>query len=366
MVKRACMVAAGTTVLALAGCAVSTSQLLSARAAEPAELSEPMGVLPAPAPAPAARPAAQPWNFMGIAGQEIATRNFVVYTTLRSTLMLDRIPVFYEGCMDHYTTWFGELPQPPQRLTAFIFQDKRQWQNKTREILPDQADTFMSLGRGGFTTQGTAVLYDIGPSDTWAIAAHEGWHQYTQATFKHHLPVWLEEGIATYMEAIGFRRDGGLRLRPWNNRERREALRRAVSESDLIPLPELLSRSPQAFLSSGKDRLLVYYAQVWALCRFLSEGMDRKYRPRLEEVLSDAAEGRLVGRLAGSRVLRTNRRTSVSQLARSGPAVLLEYFNPDMAAIEREYLDYLATLATTRGPERTVQARPPAATAAIE
>src|SRR5690606_28941593 len=149
-----------------------------------------------------------------------------------------------------------------------------------------------------------SVLYYIDrysfPYDTLAIAAHEGWHQYTQQTFKHQLPVWLEEGIATYME--GFRRndDGVLVFTPAANRERQETLRRAVRRGHLIPLNDLLTRTPQSFLGSSKETLLVYYAQVWALTNFLAEGENGRYRAALAEVLTDAAEGRLVGRLAAS------------------------------------------------------------------
>ena len=55
-------------------------------------------------------------------------------------------------------------------------------------ILPDKASSFEGLGRGGFTTNGIAVLYDIDGygwhHDTLALGAHEGWHQYVQTTFK--------------------------------------------------------------------------------------------------------------------------------------------------------------------------------------
>src|SRR6185503_10436721 len=92
--------------------------------------------------------------------------------------------------------------------------------------------------------------------DTLAIAAHEGWHQYTQETFKHQLPIWLEEGIATYMEGYRSSRDAEPEFLPWANFERRDALRDAVRSKKLIGMDELLTRSPQSFLSHSKDSLL--------------------------------------------------------------------------------------------------------------
>jgi hypothetical protein len=289
----------------------------------------------------------RPWDFHGMEGQVLVTEHFELYTTLESWEMVRGLPAFYEHCLEQYTTALAALPAPSERLRSFIFQDSRQWRNKTREILPDQADAFMTLGRGGFTTRGTSVLYYIGTRDTFAIAAHEGWHQYTQRTFKHPLPIWLEEGIATYMEAIP---SDPIRatMEPWHNRERRGALQAAVREGRLIPLSDLLRRSPQAYLNTGKGQLLVYYAQVWALTLFLAEGEGGKYSDGLQRLLRDAASGRISGRLTQSRVTGVTRRGNMIRQMRSGPAVLLTYFNDDLSALAAEYERFLSRMAGER------------------
>ncbi|MHC5004573.1 MAG: hypothetical protein ACYTJ0_15775, partial [Planctomycetota bacterium] len=281
-----------------------------------------------------------PWTFDGADGTEIRTPNFRLYTTLRSPRWLERLPLFYENGLHHYRTALGTLPPPPEPLHAFIFRDNRQWKNKTREILPDEADVFMTLGRGGFTTEGTSVLYYIGPRDTYAIAAHEGWHQYTQRTFRHPLPIWLEEGIAAYMEAMPTDPDDPLRA--WDNDERHSELAQAWRRDKLLPLRELLTTTPQKLLARGKNRLLTYYAQVWALARFLHEGEDGRYRPALEQLLSDAAEGKITGRVLESRDVRMSRRWGVQQQIRNGPLILLEYFNRDLGEIGGEYDRFVA------------------------
>jgi hypothetical protein len=74
------------------------------------------------------------------------------------------------------------------------------------------AEVYLKIQRGGFAASGRAILYDIGPRDTFAIAAHEGWHQYTQKSFRAPLTVSFEEGLATYME--GFRWSDDDRTRP--------------------------------------------------------------------------------------------------------------------------------------------------------
>lgn len=295
-----------------------------------------------------------PWNFAAYSGQLIATPHFRIHTTVEKDEFIDRLPLFYELALAHYTSVLGDLPMPEKRLDTYLFHDRRQWQAKTRQLLPDQADIFSSLGRGGFTTRGIAVLYYIdhrnssSSRDTFAIAAHEGWHQYTQQTFNHTLPVWLEEGIATYMESFSLDRDDAPQFRPWSNRERRYALVRAVRQGDLIPLSDLLRRSPQSFLENGKNNLLVYYAQVWALTRFIVEGEEGRYREGLEEALQDAAHGRLVGRLMESEAIGSGRRRSAAMVSRVGPWIILEYLNSDLEEFERQYLEFVASLTQRR------------------
>jgi hypothetical protein len=246
-----------------------------------------------------------------------------------------------------------KLPKPRAALTTFLFQTRTQWQAKTAEMLPDQANMFSNLGRGGFTTKGTAVLYYIDrrgfTRDTFAIAAHEGWHQYTQKTFRHQLPIWLEEGVATYMEGYRTNRETGLPIfQPADNFERREALRDAVRRDRLIPLNDLLTRSPQSFLNNSKDSLLTYYSQVWALTRFLAEGEGGRYRASLEALLTEAAEGRLVSRMLTSTVTAGARRLGGSANIRVGTAVVQEYFNRDLAEFERQYHSFIQTILPTR------------------
>jgi hypothetical protein len=302
----------------------------------------------------------EPWMYRSSSGAhdglEITTSNYKIFTTKTTDSLVDRLPLFYEAALANYTSALANLPYPDDRLRTYLFENRNQWMDKTREILPQQADAFRNLGRGGFTTRGTAVLYyiDIWRSrnhDTLAIAAHEGWHQYTQKTFKNTLPVWMEEGIAAYME--GFETNRGLTIfTPADNWERRSALRDAVRKArrypereSLIPLQTIITKTPQAFLASGKSNLLTYYAQAWGLIHFLAEAQDGKYRDGLEQVLLDAAHGEMVPRLrkASGRTWR-----STMTQAQVGTLVIAEYFNPDFDEFEREYLAYLNELTRNR------------------
>jgi hypothetical protein len=289
----------------------------------------------------------QPWQFAGYDGQILITPHYNLYTTVTRHSVLDRLPLFMERGLVQYTTAFGRLPMPKSRQQTYLFDTRNQWEAKTRQMLPDQAGTFLTLGRGGFTTRGTSVLYYIGRNDTLAIAAHEGWHQYSQLVLGNQIPLWLEEGIAAYMEGYHSYPDGLPKFRPWANLERYHTLRRAVRADRMIPLTELLRRSPQSFLADGKTRLLVYYAQVWALAHFLAEGEDGRYRDALRQVLIDASQGKVAGRERSA------------DGPRLGPGVITAYFDPDVEAFEERYLRFVHRIVRTGGRDRIVQGRSP-------
>jgi hypothetical protein len=293
----------------------------------------------------------RPWTFGGHSGQLITTPHYRVYTTMTRQSVVDRIPLFLERAMAHYTTALAPLPKPGRHLDTYLFESRGQWEAKTRQLLPKQAAIFLALGRGGFTTRGVSVLYYIGRNDTLSIAAHEGWHQFSQETFRSQLPLWMEEGIATYMEGYISHPDGLPKFKPWANRERYHALREAVQADALLPLDAILSRTPQSFLHESKSRLLVYYAQVWALTHFLAEGQDGRYRQALQEVLLDAARGRLAVEALGTR--------GGPGGVRLGPAVLKAYFDTDVRAFERAYLRFVNEAVRTGGRDRIVQGRSP-------
>ncbi len=289
-----------------------------------------------------------------ILGVRLQTPHYQIYTSTQSRDLADRLPEFMESALDHYTTALVSLPKPSQLMTSYLFRNRDQWGDYTRQRLPNEANTYLKLGRGGYTTGGETVYYDIGRYDTFIIAAHEGWHQFTQNTFKHMLPIWLEEGVATYMEGNSMR-GGTIEFLPWRNFERYRALRNAVRDGGLIPLTRLINGTPQSFLNDGgKTPLLSYYAQVWALVHFLNEGEGGKYREGLRKVISDAANGRLAGVLATSTKISTTRQRHLALSSRTGPWVLLAYFNQNLDEIEREFDAFVQEI-TDRSNENAIR-----------
>lgn len=281
-----------------------------------------------------------------VEGEKISTENFRLFHTLRGASLKKMMPAFLETSLAHYSTALITLPPPGKPLETYLFGSHDEWADYTRRRMGREANTYLALGRGGYTIDGTSVLFDLGRFDTLILTAHEGWHQYSQTIFRESLPLWADEGLATWMEGHRWARDADRpTFNPWRNFERFGELREAVREQELIPLEDLLEGVPQRFLKrDGTSRLLTYYAQVWALTHFLVEGEGGKYRAGLERLVEDAVHGRISTRVAEAAGVPRRRISPAS----AGRAVFAVYFGQDLDRIGAEY-DAFVWRITARG-----------------
>lgn len=295
----------------------------------------------------------EPWTYQGNDGTQITTSYYRILTTSRRGTLRRRLPLFLETALTEYRTAFGPLPAPRTKLDTYLMSTRSQWEILTQQIMGDKADKFLVIGRGGFASGGRGVFWDIGLQGTFVIAAHEGWHQYLQRTFRHRIPVWLDEGLATYMEA--FRWDSRDPDRPifngWSNVERFDHLRAAHNEDELVSLVELLSQTPQELIQISDELALTYYAQVWALTHFLLEGEDGAYADDLHRLLLDASSGELA-RVVQSRLGTTSRQTAMA-LSR-GPGIFMIYFNEDLDEASRQYDAFIDRVVATGSKDKIV------------
>jgi hypothetical protein len=353
--------------VALAGCAAKVAAPkatpkaapAAAAAVHPAPKHEVAPETPAAASAPSPAIAAsamspiafttEPWlnetASVEVEGEKISTENFRLYHTLRGASLKKMMPAFLETSLAHYSTALVTLPPPGKPLETYLFGSNEEWADFTRRLMGRDAKTYLALGRGGYTIDGTSVLFDLGRFDTLILTAHEGWHQYSQTIFREGLPLWADEGIATWMEGHRWPRDADRpTFNPWRNFERFGELRQAVRDQELISFEELLDGVPQGFLKDGRSRLLTYYAQVWALIHFLVEGEGGKYRAGLERLVNDAVNGRLSERVAEAAGMSRRRIVPAS----AGRAVFAVYFGTDLDRIGAEY-DAFVWRITARG-----------------
>lgn len=283
------------------------------------------------------------WEYDGHAGKLIRTPSYRLFTTESDPELVAQTPAFLEAALDRYTSAFGPLPRPSLRLDTFLMADRDQWQRLTRQVMGPEAATYLRIDRGGFSSAGRALLWTIGRRDTLALIAHEGWHQFTQRTFRQELPAWLEEGVAVYMEGI-LTEGGAPQFLSWANVERFEQLRHAADRGSLLPLDRLLASTPQDQIAGGLEGTLTYYAQLWALIHFLDEGEGTRHRAGVAQALSDAAAGRLDS-TAGARL--------TLKAAPTATDVFKAYFGPDLDAMDSEFRKFTATI-VARGTAETI------------
>lgn len=249
-------------------------------------------------------------------GVTLRSEDYSIHTTLRDARLRTLLPYFMEQALLHYSTSIASLPLPSDPLEMWVYGTREEWITHINGHLGDEAAPYRKMGRGGYTSGGKSVLYDLGFLDTLTIAAHEGWHQYVQQTFRTPIPPWLDEGTATWMEGFsGTRDEQGPTFIPWRNMERYGALREVVRADALRPLDAIVSGTPQGFLLEGRDALLDYYAHVWALIHFLNEYEGSRYRAALGEMLERSASGRLQGAVGPRALARQFERQFGSSMA---------------------------------------------------
>lgn len=326
----------------------------------------------------------QPWSFGGLPGRVLRSRHFDLFTTDDKTGLADRLPGFAEAALDFYTRAIVTLPAPEasQRFEVYFMASRDQWEKLTLLTLGDRGSDLLFIGRGGFATGGRGYYYALDASDTYSLAAHEGWHQFTQRTFAQPLPIWLEEGIATYMEGFRWRSTaasnasgagavslagvggaaggggpvvGAVEFLPWANLERFDRLREDLARGKGLSLLQVVDSSPTQLLQRGGDAPITWYAHVWALTHFLAEGESGRHRAALESMILDASSGALA---AGAAARLQLPRPIPAPALRSGPTLFRAYFG-DPAALDREYQAFIRQIVRTGSRQRIVDGRSP-------
>ena len=300
----------------------------------------------------------EPWTFRGTRGWAYHTPNSIIRTTTTDRKIIDRLPPFVELSLLHYQRDITRLPRPAETIETYFFDTRNQWETLTRSLMGELANVYLSIERGGYSAKHIGVFYDIGPKDSFVICAHEGWHQYSHSTFKDPMPVWLDEGVACYME--GFRWDEQFpdhpRFMAWANLERFDQLREAHNAGTLMPIHSLLTLRPQDLIanSSSQPVALNYYAQVWALVHFLSEAEQQRYRAALESILQDISVGSYRTQLSAQTLRSFNTR-------RTGAGTLLEYLpaGTTLRELDDQYQRFIARLVRVGSRNRVLMGQSP-------
>jgi hypothetical protein len=303
--------------------------------------------------APSRPISAEPWTFQGNRGTAYRSEHYRLLTTADRSILAQRLAPFAEASLARFRRTFASLPEPRTGLEVFVLESRGEWQRFVAEVFgKDGLERYSGIDRGGFTEGGRSVLWDIGVHDTFAIMAHEGWHQYAQSALREPLPSWLDEGLGAWAEGFRWnpRSPAEPVFLPWANVERFDQLRRAAERRELMPLGQLLSERPQELLRVSGESTLTYYAECWALVHYMLA--DPARRAALDRMLADAGAGRMASRVRerfGDRAVRS------IALRRSGIELWQVYVGADLAAEEEAFSAFLERVVRPGAKSRIVE-----------
>lgn len=272
-------------------------------------------------------------------GEQITTPNYQILTTAQHLPIAGTLPTFLEASLARHRRFAGTmlggpaLPNPPGRMQMFLFADREEWAQFTRATIDASAHPLLAIEVGGYAAGGRAVLFALPPSYdrlTLKIAAHEGWHQYVQRTFREPLPTWTDEMIAVMAEGFTTDAQGRYRFEPLLNPERLAQLVRVLEGDRWRSLEDLLAGDPTELLGSDPARAVDYYAQLWGLGIYLA--IEPNTWGGIEQLLRDAARGRMHRELGNP---------SARDL---GPIAFKRYVTADLAALDEAYLAFASAL----------------------
>ena len=274
-------------------------------------------------------------------GLKLLTAHYEIFTTLLEPPMLRRLPGFVEST---YRAYNRQLPEPVEtkpRFVIYLFADRAQWEDFTRNFAGEQAEIFCRIQAGAYYHQDACVAYDIGPDRTFSVLGHEGWHQFNDRHFKFRLPSWLDEGVAMLFEAQQTE-DGAFHFEPADNRYRLEALKRTLDRDRMMPLEQLIATTPGDVLATDQtEAVMAFYSQSYALVRFLREAGSGERLATYRRLLADGLHGdwpldEVSRKIAADRSVPRN----ILWNNIVGLILFQEYIGDDFELIDQEYLAF--------------------------
>lgn len=316
-------------------CAIAASALLVSSAAGCAARAKPSTMPALPPGDPVVR--VESWQYDGTAATCLCTKHYEIHSTITDMQVLRSLAQVMESAYAQYGEVAPAAPTSPGPMKCYVFASRAQWARYTQHHTGADASVYLQIVRGGYTASDVFVSYYLGEVTTYAIAAHEGWHQYVARHFVGRLPPFLEEGLACMFEGV-VRQDGQVHWDLDVNLVRGRNLRNAIELGHTWPLEKLIAMHAGDIVGLPPARIEAFYAQSWAFARFLYEAEHGKYHPALRRMLADAAAGTLYNPDASSHNSRTAWNPAMVR------PLLEHYLGTDLERIDRQYQWYIRTL----------------------
>lgn len=290
----------------------------------------------------------QDWQNQFAPGITITTKHYEIHTTLLKPLLLRTVPCFMESA---YLAYQNQLPVPIDsqiKYKIYLFGTRLQWEDFTKEFAGENSHMYMKIKKGAYYLNGACVAFDIGRDRTLSVLGHEGWHQFNSRHFTYRLPSWLDEGIAMLFESSQHNKSS-FTFDPAYNLGRLASLKKMLISRRIIPLEKLISLNPGevAAHAEADEAIMAFYAQSYALIRFLREDGYGKRLDRYHDLLLDACDGKWplesnLQSIASDRniPLTTHWNRYVSQ------KLFTSYISEDYDKLQQEYIAFCKKIAS--------------------
>jgi hypothetical protein len=270
------------------------------------------------------------------------SEHFRLHTTIQDSSRAGPMIQTLEASLRAYQQVTGVVPrQGVEKMGVCVFQHREQWQAFTTARTGHAAPIYLQLDRGGYTFDRFCAVRDQGEYDTLTVLAHEGLHLFISAHFAERPPPFVEEGLAVMFESVHrhesvHQHASAASIHVGKNNVRAKVLARAqTADEPLTRLRTLLTMHAGNVVGSSERTVDLFYAQAWALARYLLDpATPAARREGFERLMRDAASGALSSRQLDE-----------------GPELLERYLGEKLETIEVDYLDYCQRLARRSGEE---------------
>jgi hypothetical protein len=279
------------------------------------------------------------WAFGDVKGSRLTTEHYVLCTTCKSRPLVASMPAFVESCWTAYSHLVPPRLPPDKPMETYLFQSRWEWERFTEQFAPQRADTYKRIRSGGYSERGITVSHYGSRRSTLSTLAHEGLHQYLEATRGDFVPAWLNEGLATRFEAFDLDANGRPIFTPDKNYLRLDYLRTALASKSLLSLRDILGTHAGIEIQKQSTHVATYYSQVWSLVLYLLQPpRTNPYHDGFQKLLAE------LGSDAMMRNARAYLATDTDGKMSEGEAVFRSYITEDLDKFQADYEAFLRKL----------------------
>ncbi len=241
-------------------------------------------------------PGADSENLLWEKAREKETEHFRVKTNL-SPEALNDICYTMESALLAWQKFFN-LKQSKEKISIEVFKNQEEFKQAYKTILKKDPSENKN---GVFIAEHPAKIHKSLPKmilcyyrisqskeGTFSTLLHEGTHYAVSLCVKQ-MPIWLNEGLATYFESSEFKENK--LVTNLIHQEELKRIKEMINSNNYLPMGDLINLADRKFNSSYGN-----YSQSWSLVYFLLNASEEKYKKGFYQYLEDCKKIKVIMR----------------------------------------------------------------------